>query len=625
MLVEALYGDRLPASPAAALHSQVARLRRVLGDGVITSAHQGYALRVEPGALDAANFEELVADARRDPHDGPERLGEALGLWRGPAYGEFAELEAVRFEAVRLDELRLAVTEERFEALAAGGRATAAIGEIEAFVAAHPLRERARGALMRALYAGGRHADALRHYAAYREHLADELGLEPSAALQRLELDVLRHGLDEEPRARGRAPAALDRLQVRYLRRPDGRRIAVAEVGEGPPLVVAPAWVSSLDLIAAGRDPRASLLERLARGTRLTVYDRAGTGLSRGGDPVTDHGLEASTAELEVVLEHTGPAAVLGISQSGPVVVALAARRPDLVSRLVLFGTYADGPVTFPSAALRAAAVGLVRAHPRTGTAMLAGLYRPGAGRTARSTSRRSCASPPTRRRRRPTCPRCTTPTSPRSWRRCTRPRWCCTTAATGSSRSAAGSSSPRGCPTRGSSPSTATTTCPTPPTWTRSSTPCSPTSADQGGEQVLVPDLGQADRARQHHGVAVPAGGGPRELRPQHPPDAVVARQHPGLQRGPPALLGRGVQRGEQLPADAAALPVVDDLERELGGARPGPDQPAQPDRPRAVGGRDLGDEREAIAPVQIEQRPAHRPRQPGHRCVVAQESAVR
>jgi DNA-binding SARP family transcriptional activator len=380
VLVEALFGDRLPANPAAALHSQVARLRRVLGDGVIASAHQGYALRVEPGALDAASFEELVADARRDPHDGPERLGEALGLWRGPAYGEFAELEAVRFEAVRLDELRLAVTEERFEALAAGGRATAAIGEIEAFVAAHPLRERARAALMRALYAGGRHADALRHYAAYREHLADELGLEPSAALQRLELDVLRHGLDEEPRAPGRAPAALDRLQVRYLRRPDGRRIAVAEVGEGPPLVVAPAWVSSLDLIAAGRDPRASLLERLARGTRLTVYDRAGTGLSRGGAPVTDHGLEASTAELEVVLEHTGPAAVLGISQSGPVVVALAARRPDLVSRLVLFGTYADGPVTFPSAALRAAAVGLVRAHPRTGTAMLAELYRPGAG-----------------------------------------------------------------------------------------------------------------------------------------------------------------------------------------------------------------------------------------------------
>ena len=380
-LVEALFGDRLPANPAAALHNQVSRLRRALGDGALTSAHQGYALRVEPGALDAARFEELVAGARRDPVAAPEQLGAALALWRGPAYGEFAELEPVRFEAVRLDVLRLAATEERFAALTAVGRATAAIGEIEAFVAAHPLRERARAALMRALYSGGRQADALRHYAAYRKHLADELGLEPSVALQRLELEILRHGLDEEERrAPVRAPAALDRLQVRYLRRHDGRRIAVATVGEGPPLVVAPAWVGSLDLIAAGRDPRASLLERLARCTRLTVYDRAGTGLSRGGPPVADHGPEASAAELEVVLEHTGPAAVLGISQSGPVVVALAARRPDLASHLVLFGTYADGPVTFPSAALRAAAVGLVRAHPRTGMTMLAELYRPGAG-----------------------------------------------------------------------------------------------------------------------------------------------------------------------------------------------------------------------------------------------------
>jgi pimeloyl-ACP methyl ester carboxylesterase len=158
-----------------------------------------------------------------------------------------------------------------------------------------------------------------------------------------------------------------------YRHYTDGHKIAVAVVGTGPPLVVVPAWVTSIELVASGRDPRASLLERLARRTRLTLYDRLGTGLSRG-PAVPDHGLAASAAELEAVLEgSTGPASVLGISQAGPIAVALAARRPDLVRRLVLMGTYADGPATFPSAELRDAAVGLVRAHSRLGTTMLAG------------------------------------------------------------------------------------------------------------------------------------------------------------------------------------------------------------------------------------------------------------
>ena len=188
------------------------------------------------------------------------------------------------------------------------------------------------------------------------------------------------------------APAALDRLQARYVRRHDGHKIAVAVVGTGPPLVVVPAWVTSLELVASGRDPRASLLERLARRTRLTLYDRLGTGLSRG-PIVPDHGLEASTAELEAVLERsTGPASILGISQAGPIAVALAARRPDLVRRLVLIGTYADGPATFPSPELRSAAVGLVRSHSRLGTTMLAGLFRPGAGEEAVPAPRRRAA-----------------------------------------------------------------------------------------------------------------------------------------------------------------------------------------------------------------------------------------
>jgi pimeloyl-ACP methyl ester carboxylesterase len=140
-----------------------------------------------------------------------------------------------------------------------------------------------------------------------------------------------------------------------------------------------PPWVTSLDLIAAGRDPRASLMENLARHVRLTHYDRLGTGLSRGV-AVPDHGLEATTDELESMLEQvTGPATLLAVSQSGPVAINMAVRRPDLVEKLVLIGSYADGPATFP-AELGTAAVALVRSHPRVGATMMAGLFRPNAG-----------------------------------------------------------------------------------------------------------------------------------------------------------------------------------------------------------------------------------------------------
>ena len=295
-LAEALFADRPPANPTAALHSQIARLRRVLGDAALISGAHGYAIRA--ASTDADRFETLLARARQDPAHAADRLGDALALWRGPAYVEFPELEAVRLEAMRLDELRLGAVEDRADALTAAGRAGEAVPELEPFVAVHPLRERARAALMRALYAGGRHAEALRHYAAYRKHLADELG---TGALGRAPTPGARH---PAPRDRPARPEHSGRARPDGgALRPAARRVAVAvaTVGDGPPLVAVPAWVTSLDLVAAGRDPRASLLERLARRTRLTLYDRLGTGLSRG--PVPDHGLEASAAELEAVLE----------------------------------------------------------------------------------------------------------------------------------------------------------------------------------------------------------------------------------------------------------------------------------------------------------------------------------
>jgi pimeloyl-ACP methyl ester carboxylesterase len=235
---------------------------------------------------------------------------------------------------------------------------------------------------MRALYATGQHTKALRLHQDYRERLADELGLEPSGALQRLQTQILNHSLDvAAPRptdAAASQPAgtALDTLQVRYLRHA-GNRIAYATVGDGPALVVAPAWVTSLDVIASGRDPRSSLLAHLAECTTLTLFDRLGCGLSRSEH--VDFSLAASVAELEAVVEQTGPAALLAMSQSGPATVALAARRPDLVTHLVLFGTFANAFDVFRSEELNQSIVGLARSHWGLGARTLAELYRPGA------------------------------------------------------------------------------------------------------------------------------------------------------------------------------------------------------------------------------------------------------
>jgi DNA-binding SARP family transcriptional activator len=386
-LVEVLWGAAPPGDPAAALASQVSRLRRLLatadpaGGTALVARAPGYLLRTGPGELDAARFADLVAAARRPgvaAEEAVELLDRALGMWRGPAYAELAEVGPVAAARVRLEELRLVAVEARAAALVAAGRPQAAVPELEAFLREHPLREGALETLLRALYAAGRHTEALDRYRRYRERLNEELGLDPSVALQRLEREMLQHELPAPAGSPADEPLApLDRLSVAYLRTPAGRRIAHATVGDGPALVVVPALVSSLDTISSGRDPRASLLERLARHTRLTLYDRCGTGLS--GGEVDDFTLPASAAELVAVIEHVGgPVSLFAASQSGPVALTVAAQRPELVTRLVLFGTYARAGQTFGNPRLADALVRLAEAHWGMGARMVADLYRPG-------------------------------------------------------------------------------------------------------------------------------------------------------------------------------------------------------------------------------------------------------
>jgi pimeloyl-ACP methyl ester carboxylesterase len=160
----------------------------------------------------------------------------------------------------------------------------------------------------------------------------------------------------------------------------DAFDLAWGELGIGTPVVVVPAWVSNLEVIAEGCDPRSSLIEHLARHHRAITYDRRGTGLSGGA--ISDFGVEAAVDELEAVLNHLGePAALFAMSGAGPIALACAARRPDLVSHLVLFGTYASGPATFGD--VGRPILDLLRQRPNVATELLASLYRPGASGAA--------------------------------------------------------------------------------------------------------------------------------------------------------------------------------------------------------------------------------------------------
>jgi DNA-binding SARP family transcriptional activator len=203
-LADRLWPDRIPDDPRAALQSHVSRLRRQLGPAAawLVTTGSGYRLECPPERVDAARFERLLAAARgRD--GGPaavcDLLDTALGLWRGPAYGEFADHPALAPAAARLEELRIEATELRAEALLDLGRPAEAASAMRRLTADHPFRERPVALVMRALAQDGRHAEALAAYRGFRRLLADELGVDPSRELRAVEAGVLGH---EEPARR---------------------------------------------------------------------------------------------------------------------------------------------------------------------------------------------------------------------------------------------------------------------------------------------------------------------------------------------------------------------------------------------------------------------------------------
>ncbi|AXB44629.1 AfsR/SARP family transcriptional regulator [Amycolatopsis albispora] len=210
-LAEALWGGDQPKSAAKNVQTYVHRLRQVLGEpGRITRAGAGYQLRADRDELDATRFEALAGRARAALVAGElERarrlFDEALGLWRGPAFAGMADLPALTAEAVRLDESRLGVLEERIDVDLRLGRHGEVLGELTALTMEHPLRERMWAQLMLALYRGGRRADALQAYLQVRGVLAEETGLEPGQQLRELHQTILSDHDEVAPEPRNGA------------------------------------------------------------------------------------------------------------------------------------------------------------------------------------------------------------------------------------------------------------------------------------------------------------------------------------------------------------------------------------------------------------------------------------
>ncbi len=340
-LIDALWPDAPPTSARKAVQVYVVQLRRILGEGPLLTRGPGYSVRMAPDQLDLERFERLVASARRAaPAGAATALHEALALWRGAPLADVADGTFAQLEIARLEDLRLAALEARVDADLALGAAGELVPELEAAAAAHPLRERLWAQLMIALYRDGRQAKALETYQRARRLLAEEVGLEPGAALQELERAILRQApeLIPEP-ALAVPPAAVSPRTILVAGGGDAALVLAATLAPAHP----PHEVLLAEIVEPQRlgEATATLRERrealLARGTaaRAAAFSSA----QPGRDLVrlaTEHESDLVVTQLDGIAEDEllgrapcDVALVTAVPAEGSVVVPFGAAEHD--------------------------------------------------------------------------------------------------------------------------------------------------------------------------------------------------------------------------------------------------------------------------------------------------------
>lgn len=292
-LIDELWGERPPATVAKSLHVYVSQLRKELGhgngsgEGILRTRGGGYVAVVATDDVDTHRFERLLADGRRaaeaeDPRRASDKLGQAIAMWRGPPLADFAYEPFAQREIARLEELRLVAHELRIDADLELGRHGDVVGELEALVDEHPLRERLRGQLMLALYRCGRQAEALEVYRDGRTRLVTDLGLEPGPALRELEAGILEQRPELAPPAPTRRAAAPARAPTAGPPARDDGPVVVAPPATPAPRarrllarVVVPIVSGAVLLSAAGLAMLAETAERPSPGRSPPALDLA--------------------------------------------------------------------------------------------------------------------------------------------------------------------------------------------------------------------------------------------------------------------------------------------------------------------------------------------------------------
>ncbi|NRQ39358.1 response regulator [Nonomuraea sp. NN258] len=280
-LIDELWPGAPPTQALSTIQGYVSRLRRALEPGrapreeagVLITAPPGYALRAATEQVDSWHFESLVK-TEGAPALVWSAMESALALWRGPALAEFAELTWASTEAGRLEELRLIALERRGDAGLALGRATALVADLEAHASAHPLREEAWRLLSTALYRMGRQGDALSALRRARAAWRDELGLDLSVSLQRLESDMLAQRLEEPAVQAGPAAPAAHAAPVM----PAGSRTLRVLVADDQALVLAGLRVMlssepGIELVGEASDGEAAIAAVTETGPDVVLLD----------------------------------------------------------------------------------------------------------------------------------------------------------------------------------------------------------------------------------------------------------------------------------------------------------------------------------------------------------------